>query len=175
MLLADLRRTLLTELAVALATRGYRKNGQSFRKDEGPHRLSFHVAFINHSEDFDVTADVAVRHHAVEERLNGSSPLLSAAQKKETATVGAELGNLAGVGQHRWTVRERRDIEPVAADMLQWFDRIGVPFLTRFSSLDEVARVLAQDDALARLVCPIPGSRRKVLDVIEHLRAGSAP
>ena len=174
MLLADLRRTLLTELAAALASRGYRKSGQSFRKEEGPHRLSLHVAFINHVDDFDVTADVAVRHHAVEEIRNLSNTLISAREKKETATIGAELGNLAGVGQHRWTVRERRDIEPVAADILEWFDRIGVPFLERFSSIGETARVLTQDGSEARLICPFPEKRRSVLEAIGKVKPSNA-
>lgn len=72
--LKSLRTALLARLADLLAPAGYHRRGQSFDKEAGPVRHSFHIAFINHARDFDVTADVAVRHHAVEDLLDAGAP-----------------------------------------------------------------------------------------------------
>jgi len=127
MTLKLLRAGLLNRLAELLKPQGYRKREQSFHRESCLVRLSFHVEFINHAQDFDVTADVAIRHHAVEELLGSG---------KDVATIGAELGNIAGVGQHRWTLRVEADVAPVA--ILDWtttstFHRHGGPVLARFS------------------------------------------
>jgi hypothetical protein len=167
--LKDLRAALLNRLAEALRPLGFRKRQQSFHLESGSCRLSFHVAFVNHASDFDVTADVAVRHHAVEDLLNAERLHLSGRQKNDTATLGAELGNIEGGGQHRWRVAEAGDVEPVTEDILGWFRRVGEPFLQRYSDLDVVSQVLAADGAEARLICPIPQSRAKTAAVIQSL------
>jgi hypothetical protein len=167
--LKDLRAALLSRLDEALRPLGFRKRQQSFHLESGPCRRSFHVAFVNHASDFDVTADMAVRHHAVEDLLNAERLHLSGRQKNDTATVGAELGNIAGVGQHRWQVAEAGDVEHVAEDILDWFRRVGEPFLQRYSDLDAVSQVLAADGAEARLICPIPQLRAKTAAAIQSL------
>jgi hypothetical protein len=164
--LKDLRAALLDRLDESLRPLGFRKRQQSFHLESGPCRRSFHIAFVNHASDFDVTADVAVRHHAVEDLLNERRPNLSARERKDTATIGAELGNIAGVGQHRWRVAAAGDVEPVAEDILGWFRRVGEPFLHRYADLEAVSRALAADGAEARLICPIPQLRAETAAAI---------
>lgn len=163
MTLKPLRAALLTRLAELLMPQGYRKREQSFHKESGPVRLSFHVAFINHAQDFDVTADVAVRHHAIEERLGSG---------KDLTTIGAELGNIAGVGQHRWRVAAEEDLEPVTHSILEYFHQHGEPFLARFSDPTELLRVLDQESHEARLICPIPDRRKRVVESLRKLDSG---
>lgn len=163
MILKLLRAELLDRLAELLKPQGYRKREQSFHKESGPVRLSFHVAFINHAHDFDVTADVAIRHHAVEELLGSG---------KDVATIGAELGNIAGVGQHRWRVAAERDVEPVALSILEYFEQHGKSFLTRFADPAESLRVLEVNGAQARLICPIPDRRKRVVESLRKLDSG---
>ena len=170
----ELRKELLLQLDERLRPLGFRKREQSFRRDLGPCRQAFHISFINHVGDFDVTADVGVRHHSVEDMLNEGQPHLKDSEKKETYTVGAELGNIIGTGQHRWTVVDTSDIPSVVDGIMNYFDSVGIPFLERFSSLKEVYRVLREDGAEARLICPIPTLRSRLKEVIGSLASHGA-
>jgi hypothetical protein len=55
--------------------------------------------------------------------------------------------------------------------MAGWIRRAGLPFLERFASLEELGRVLEEDDALARLICPIPHERARVRAIVRDLLA----
>ena len=167
MRLKQLQQSILERLAEMLAPTGFRKIASSFWKESGPARLVLHLSFIGHAADVDVTADVAVRHHQVEEVLNAERQL-TIHEERQTATVGAELGNLAGLGQHRWTVAARTDVDPVCSDIRDWFQRIGDPFLRRFSSAEETLRVLETDGEEAGLICPIPATRGRIRDVLRE-------
>jgi hypothetical protein len=173
MTLKDLRVELLARLADSLAPTGYYRREQSFRCDTAGGWVSLHVAIINHRDDFDVTADVAVRYNAVEE-ARADRQRLSARERRETATVGAQLANIAGIGTERWTVRAPADIAPAVLGILASFDRVGRPFLERFTELPETLRVLDADGPEARLICPLPGSRSTIRDTIRTLLGSGA-
>jgi len=160
------RRQLLLEVGKTLAPLGFRKREQSFRREVAGCRQSLHLSFIPHRDDFDVTADVAVRHHALEDILNQDRASLTDAAKKDTCTVGAELGNIAGTGQHRWTVVTVRDVGPVVVGLEDLFLRVGLPWLDRFSSVKEIQRVLRDDRREAALICPIAQSREKLTAIL---------
>jgi hypothetical protein len=168
-----LQALLLKRLAGELAPHGYRRHGDSFRRDAGPCRLFLRLAFVDREAAFDVLAEVAVRHHAVEEMLRTGRGLAEHDQQ-ETTTVAAELGALAGAGRRRWAVRERADVEPAVRDLVDWFVRVGGPFLERFASLAETYRVLADDGPEARLVCPEPERRAQIREVARELLERSA-
>ena len=174
MTLKAFRQQVLDELAEQLAPAGYRRREQSFYREAGSVRHVLHVAIIPHTSDFDITADVAVRHHAVEELLNAQVSHLSPREKRQTATVGAELGNLAGVGQHRWTVAHESDVRPAVLGILEWFERLGQPFLERFSSAATILRVLDQGGDEARLICPFPDRWPKVRAALRTVLEASA-
>jgi hypothetical protein len=167
--LAELQEALLAELAIAFADLGYRRRQQSFVREMGAVRWSAHVAFIRHEEDVDLTMDVAVRHHAVERKLEPTRPRLRPAEQLWTATVGVELGNYVKRRPHRWTLRSADDVPRVVGEMMTWFERVGVAFLERYSSLAEVVRALGEEDAEARLICPLPDVRRRVLEAARSL------
>lgn len=149
-----IQKELLSQLAKGLEPQGFRRREQSFvaRMPGGSH--IFHVSLINHTQDFNVTADVAVRHDALQDLVHESNSLLSKKEKQQTASVGAELGNIAEGRQKRWIVAGPEDAEGVCSSILAAFTDIGVPILLRFSSLDEVLDVCARDDQEARLYEP---------------------
>ena len=171
---AGLRSDLLATLEAALVPAGFRRSDQSFRKPWGQARLCVHVSFIKHAADFDATIDVAVRHNQVEDRLNATRSDLSAREKRQTATIGVELGNWAVGRSHRWTVAAPSDVAGVAASMMAEIRHTGLPFLERFASLAEVGRVLDVDQKEARLICPVPEKRVAVRAIIRELLDGRA-
>jgi hypothetical protein len=163
---AELRTNLLDVLEAALAPADFRRVEQSFWKPSGQGGLGMHISFIKHAAEVDATIDVAVRHDAVEDRLNAVRADLSAREKRKTATVGVELGNRSEGRPRRYTVAGPVDVADAGARMLDAISRVGLPFLERFASLDEVGRVLEADRQEAKLICPIPARRQA---------AGSSP
>ena len=173
---AELRSKLLAAVAAGLAPAGFafQRSEQRFRKSWGETQLLVHIAFIKHPDDFDATVDVAVRHNAVEERLNAVRSYLSARDKRYTATVGVELGSWSVGAPRRWTLRSASDLPSVTNGILSELRRVGVPFLERFSSLEEVKRVLDENGREALLICPFEDKRAAVLRVARELCLGPA-
>jgi hypothetical protein len=161
--LAELRKGLLDRMALAMPRYGFKEKptGQSFHRSLPFGRWSFHVAFINHETDLDVTADVAVRVDAVEEMVHSGSKLLSDREKQQTATIGAELGNIADHRQKRWKIASQGDVENVAAAILEEFEKFGLPYLERYSDLEKMLDALSQNDPAAWLHSPVHSERCK--------------
>lgn len=163
-MIAELQRGLLDNLEALFEPRGYRRRDQSFECDQAFVRYAFHVAFIPHraQHDVDVTADVAVRHSAIEEKLGADDDA-------NRYTVGVELGNLADGRQKRWTLAGPGDLEPVANDLVRWFEEFGEPFLLRYSDLHELIAVLEEGGREAGLICPISARRDDVLNAAREV------
>jgi hypothetical protein len=174
MTLKDLRAALFSALTAALSARGYRRREQSFVRPIPGGAAIFHVTFINHADDFDVTADVAVRYDAIEDRLNAARPLLSPRERRQTATVGAQLAHIAGIGVERWTVRDAAEVALTARGIVERLVEVGEPFLQRFASPAEVRRVLEEDGAEARLICPFREKRLAIREALRQVLEGSA-
>ena len=121
--LATLRSELLEAVKLHVEQRGfrYRKTWRDYVRKFPDRQLALRLAFINHQDDFDVTADVAVRHSSVEDLVNETNTLLSKREKSATFTVGAEFGNIQGIGQQRWTVANDADVPEVAGSIFQHF------------------------------------------------------
>src|SRR5687767_15603049 len=71
---------------------------QAFYKKTTFGKYSFHLTFIPHATDIDVTADVAIRFDALENLFQGTS---RAGSRTNTFTFGANLGHIRGNGQIR--------------------------------------------------------------------------
>ncbi len=173
MALAALQRAVLASLSTALQADGFRLWEQDLWRPKADVRQIVHVSFIRHADDLDLTLDVAVRHNEIEDRLAKVSRL-PARQKRRTATVGVELGNLADGRQKRWRLTEPSDVTGVVADALAWIRRFGLPFLDRFSSLDEIVAVLQSSSREALLICPIAARRELVLSVAKAIQSERA-
>ena len=174
MTIKELRTELLARLDESFAPLGYQRTDQTFARECGAYRLLFHLAFIQHgAADCDVTADVAVRHHQIESKLNAARTDLSAREAEQTATIGAELGNLNGTGQQRSTLRTASDVRPVIDDLMAWFDRVAQPFFRRFASPHEILRTLQIDDRYSKLLIPITEQRVRVRDALLELYGGA--
>ena len=102
--LKPLQDRLLLLLEDALHPRGFTRRQQTFVRRVPVGKHLFHVAFAPYPRHdyFDATADVAVRHDALEALLNANDPYLTEREKRWTASVGGELGNLS-TGRRRRT------------------------------------------------------------------------
>src|SRR5436309_1989519 len=176
---AELRRAFLSKVGEKLELYGFdrRPAGQDFTR-----RMQFglwivHVSFVTGQSAFDLSVDVAIRVDVVEDLVNADNRMLSVKEKRRTATVGAELGNIADHRFMNWHVQGLGDIEPVVQAIIHEFENWGLPYLERLSHLDVMLENLSRDDGSAWLYSPIPPARYKravalaiVLQRFDHAR-----
>ena len=159
----ELEKALLTELSQHVGEYSFdtKVKGQSFYKQTPFGRLAFHLSFIKHKSEIDVTVDLAVRFDELEELVNEYENRLSKAQRKDTFSLGVELGNLSEGRQKRWTVARLEDVEPVAQSIMNSFVAIGLPYLERYSDMQTALEALSRDDQAAWLHSPFHDARAK--------------
>lgn len=133
------RQRLMEEVGRRLESQRFKPvySKQSFIRPFPVGRASFHLAFIRHPDDFDVVGDVAIRFDKLQDLATGWRTDISDKMKRDTYSHGAELGNIAGIGQKRWTVSTGEDVEIVADDIVKVFNSIGAPYLDRYSTLEQ--------------------------------------
>jgi hypothetical protein len=154
-------RTLLMGLADQISTFGFNPKvlGQSFHQVVPTGKWEFHISFIAHKTDFDLTADVAVRVNAVEDLVNEFDTKLTTAEKRKSMTLGGELGNISEGVPRRWTVSSVEDIPAVCDGVIEAFHRIGLPFLQKHSDAAAAHRVLVSSRQADLLLAPVLGPR----------------
>ncbi len=152
MALAELHQAVISKLTLLLPDWKFVKSSRSFTKSVGTCKWSLHLSFINHVNDFDVVADVAVEH------LNGRTRI---------CILGAELGNIIGTGQHRWPVENMTQADKAALGVRELLETVGMPLLNRFTSIDEVIHVLRTDKVTSRLIFPLVSDTAKEATEIE--------
>jgi hypothetical protein len=152
------QKLLLNGMSVVAVKHGFERKvyGQSFRMPRPFGWAAVHLSFIPHGEsDFDLTADVALRVDAVEELLHADNSLISKKEKLEAATIGCELGNLSDGKQRRWKIVTESDVKPVIASLDAALMSIALPYMDRYSNLEETFAVLCRNDAEAWLHSPL--------------------
>src|SRR5262245_2381792 len=159
----DLERALISKLAGRVGELGFdtKAKGQSFYRKTSFGRKAFHLSFIEHATDFDITADVAIRFDSLEELVNEGDERLTKKEKGNIFSLGAELGNISEGKQKRWTVSGSADVEKVCQSIMDAFVAIGIPYLDRYSNLESALEALSGDDKAAWLHMPIHGARAK--------------
>lgn len=159
----DIQRALLEAVGARVVALGFEGKvvGQSFLRRIPGGRASLHLAFIEHPKDFDVVADVAVRFDQLEDLVNATNSLLSKREKGQTYSLGAEIGNISGEGQRRWSVASLADVEAVADQVVTSFRAVGLPYLDKASTLEGAFQLLTSPGRDAWLHSPIHASRAK--------------
>jgi hypothetical protein len=159
----QLQDALLREVGERIAELGFERKpiGQSFVRRFKGGRAAFHLAFIKHPADFDVVADVASRFDALEDLVDDGAMLQTMKNGRKTYSLGAELGNISGVGQMRWRVARQEDVSQVAEQLVGALKSIGIPYLARASTYDGAYQMLTAPGRGAWLHKPIHAARAK--------------
>lgn len=157
----ELQESLLKSLSVAVEKYGFagKLREQSFYAAKPFGWGAFHLAFIPHSTDFDVTTDVALRIAAVEDLVSQSRESLSKKEKKQTATMGCELGNLSEGKQKRWTVAKESDVKKAAVEIETALKTIAIPYIEHYSDLQQAFAVLSGNERTSWLHSPFHSER----------------
>lgn len=146
---------------------------QAFHKRTPNGHWILHVSLVPHAADFDVTADVAIRIDAVEEVVNRAVRGLLPKDQKRTATVGAELGNIAEGRQRRWTIRSANDIPVVVGGVVHALEDVGLPYLEHYSNLEAMLAAIATPERSSWLHAPIHDARWKRAVVLALVLGGA--
>lgn len=140
-----------------LTVYGFQKRifGQSLRKPfEGGYAV-VHLTFINHEDDFDITVDVGIRFDQLENLIHENNNLITEKEKAQTCTIGVEIGNLTIGEQKRWTVKDENDIEFVSQDIFRSIKGVVIPYINKYSNIENVFHLCLKDDQEASLNAPI--------------------
>jgi hypothetical protein len=159
----ELKQLLLRNVGQQLEPFGFhpKPSGQSFSRPFSGGRVSFHLGFVSHPHDFDVTADLAVRFDPLEDLVNERNSQLTKKEKSQTSSLGAEIGNLAGVGQMRWKVKDAADVPARAHEIVEAFKMYGVSYLARASTMQGAFELLTAPGRAAWLHSPFHSARAK--------------
>jgi hypothetical protein len=156
----SLQRELLKRVGEEVQHYGFSlRSGREFMRQFPGGRTSFGLHFIKHENDVDITAHIAIRFDDVEELVNAGDQLLSNAEKRDTYTLGAELGNISGVGQKRWTIVSEEDLGAVADDIVRMFVDVAVPYADEFEDRQRTLQVLSGDGPESWLHNPFHSAR----------------
>ncbi|MDA2780335.1 hypothetical protein PDR89_12865 [Bacillus cereus group sp. Bc002] len=150
----ELKLKLLQSIGEGLKEDGYkvRITQQNFVKKFDKGKISMHLAFIDHPEDFHVTVDVGIRFDELENMKNQWDEGLTIKEKKETYTIGVELGNLVHREQKRWCVEKETDILLVTIDILKEVKQYFIPYIDKYVDIENVFDLCVRDDDEAALL-----------------------
>ncbi|MFA7054212.1 MAG: hypothetical protein WC328_14460 [Kiritimatiellia bacterium] len=160
--LNELQKMVLQEFGKGIVQCNFdpKPRGQTFYQKQFFGWAACHLTFVPHDEgDFDVSCDVALRIDEVEVLVNEGNKLLSKSEKNQTATLGAELGNIVSGQPMRWSVVTEKDIGGVVSELLTAFVKIGIPYLAKYSNYEEAFLVLSDNGPSSWLHSPIHSGR----------------
>jgi hypothetical protein len=160
---AKIESMLLVALGRRLATHGFelQPGTQEYHRPIDGGVAAFHLSFIEHADDFDVKADVAIRFHDLETLVNNGKQYLTAKEKKGTFSLGSEPGNLIDRRQRRWTIKSAADVEQVAKGIEDGFLNLAIPYIDKYRIRTEALEIFAGDDQSVWIHSPVYGERAK--------------
>jgi hypothetical protein len=169
----SLRKKLLDEVGSLLQPLGFAPKpvGRSLRVPKPFGWASIQLGFVKHPPiDFDVVLYASIRVDRVQEVIiSKDDPLVTDEDRRDSATVGCEFGNLRGTGQHRWTIAREEHVRPVALEIASACEETLLPFIEKYSDLRVLHDTLAADAEEARLIDPLAFERKKVVAVLADL------
>jgi hypothetical protein len=145
----ELKQRAQEELARRLEPHGFTGRGGQRLTRRLPGAIQMlHLAFVGGGAggSLSLILNLAVRHERVEDLAHAWRSDLSDREKKQTATLGVELGHLIGRGQMRWQLDSPEACPKAANDAFHLLREHGLPYLERYSDLEAVKERLSSDN-----------------------------
>ncbi|WP_394176044.1 hypothetical protein [Thalassotalea litorea] len=149
MKVSDLQNRLIDRLKELLPEWKFVKGNRTFKRVVDGNVWHFHVSCINHESGFDCTGDVAVEFKSKTVQL---------------CIIGAELGNIDGVGQKRFSVSNAQQATESADAIYSYFVKVGIPFLEKYGAPKEVVKTLEVGGKEAMLISPIANLHKQQIE-----------
>ena len=154
MKVSELHTLLLQDMQALLPQWRFVARSRHFKRSIGTVNWMLHIAFVNHAGDFDAIGNVAVEFLAT---------------RKPVVVIGAQLGNIEGVGQTRHPVTSPESASQAAQSLVAEFHRVGLPFLERYSSSAAVLSALQSGGPEASLISPVHEMHRGQIAALQAL------
>lgn len=154
----QLKKIIMKNIAQYLVQYGFdgKVRGGCFWKEIDFGRAMINIAFVNHSDDFDVLVGASIRFDQLEDMIHEGLDLklLRESEKKDTASIGGDLGNIIGTGQQRWTIRSEHDLDVVEKSICEMIVKVALPYIEKYKSRDALFELLLRDDIEAERLVP---------------------
>lgn len=159
--LKAVRKELFGCLSPELAKYGFitKLSDSSFYRKFLQGRQSIHLQFIYHGVDVDVLVNIAVRFDELEDLINKHKLFLADKEKKNTYSLGAELGNIRDRVPIRWTIYSSANVEQVAKDILEAIVSTAIPCLEKYSDMRNALDAVSGDGPDDWLYSPFDNER----------------
>jgi hypothetical protein len=154
-----LKKPLMDRIAEPLDGLGFIKSiaKQAFFKKTAFGRFAFHLAFVDRGFHIGVVADVALRHDDLENLVfENTSGFIVPAGRRNTSSIGAELGRIRSSGHKEWPVYKISEIDNTAEAIVHEFLSVGMPYLEKYSDKEILFRAFVQHGPDASLLHSIP-------------------
>jgi len=151
MKVSELQIKFIEEVKPLLPDWKFIKSQYHFKKNEGSAVWYFHIGCINHSEGFDAVGNVAIEFKVGKDSL---------------CIIGAELGNIDGIGQNRFPVPNCAEVKSSARGLHKYFEEHGLSFLRKYSNPREVVTTLKQGGKEAMLISPFLDNHQNQIDLL---------
>jgi hypothetical protein len=166
----ELQDAFLAELDDQLAKYGFERPARSsYYRKEPCGKSAFHISFIKHRTDCDLTADVAVRIDELEQLVNANNPRIAKSERNKTFSLGAELGNISEGRPKRWTLATLEDMNRIVPSVMSTFREVGLPYIERYASLRNAFEALKPNDRASWLHSPFHGERCRQIVALAFL------
>ena len=139
MKVSDLQSRFINELQTLLPEWEYVKSQRHFKKIDNDKHYYFHISCINHVNDFDAVGDISIEFKDGKNRI---------------CIIGAELGNIEGIGQNRFPVSNDVEARASAINLHQCFEKCGLEFIQKYSDPVLVVDTLKRGGMDAQLISP---------------------
>ena len=153
---------LINELKEILAPFDFKFQAKrrAFVKKSDSENCIFHLAFIQHVNNFDVVVDLGIRLNAVHELADQKGVSLG------DATFGIEIGNYAGASQKRWSVDSAESIPIAVAGIEKVFRQTALPYFEKYSNLQNALYLI---ESTGSEHSPIAAKRELVLKSLRRI------
>lgn len=165
-----LKEQLLNELAARLERHGlkYVKSRQAYIRRFPWGMWGVHLNFGSANAIL-AAIDIAIRFDEVENLLHELTDYLSPKEMRNTFTVGVELGNWYDGGWRHYKGHDKAEISATVGKMERDIVSEALPFLEKYSDLEEVYRLIAEETRESRLICAFNDKRAMVAIATAHV------
>lgn len=156
----EVKKPLFDRIGDILNVHGFIKNiaRQGFLKKTAFGHFAFHLAFVDRGFHIGVVADVALRHDDLENLVfENTSGFIVPAGRRNTSSIGAELGRIRSSGHKEWPVYKISEIDRTAEVIVQEFLSVGMPYLEKYSDKEILFRTVRAEWAGCEIIkCDSP-------------------
>ena len=144
----------------------YQATKKTFWRDTPQASHDFQITFANYRHNsgyyFNVGAYVGVEHKALMELREEVNRNIETTKQHSLWGVSTYLINIVGADEMtEWNVFSEEDIPGVCERIMEAFKQVALPYMERFSSLEEILAVTMKDDGTGGLYSPLNTMRAK--------------